>query len=390
MNISRTSRRCALVAAASLASIFASCSDDAATDSTADAGGEDGGSDNEGTGTGAGSNEPDGGSGDSGSEGSDDDAQPEAWVSPLAELMGWEWSEPSDDDLSKERQVEELVAACMREEGFEYTPRDPSTRSVDDSDEEGPFSLPPDEFAEQYGYGISTIDLEDLMVDEPPSVADDPNDEYLQSLSPSAQMAYDDALYGEFVEGEQQDDRGCHGDASDEVYGPPPGPDSAVTTYDALETEINALDERVRTDERVVAARDEWSNCLADAGFPGMKKLNEPRREVQTRAADLFGQTSADQMAVQEGDVLIGEGGNVIGGGDARDDVDPQALEELEDFERDIATADYECLQPYEDVRRQVQTEIEEEFIDDNRDELDRYRDAIAAGEILPKAGGVG
>ena len=75
--------------------------------------------------------------------------------------------------------------------------------------------------------------------------------------------------------------------------------------------------------------------------------------------------------------------------GDAMDPAaaDPGALQELRAYEIAVATADLACRAEYDAVRNQVQTEVEESFIDEHRAELEQYRDAIAAGDV---GGGVG
>src|SRR6185369_15236888 len=83
----------------------------------------------------------------------------EPYVGPLGELLGFGTVTPvSAEDLAKdaeqERQVQDQIVSCMQAQGFTYVAvtfdRTPAASD--------PYSLPPKEFAEQYGYGISTID----------------------------------------------------------------------------------------------------------------------------------------------------------------------------------------------------------------------------------------
>lgn len=48
---------------------------------------------------------------------------PTTTISPLAELMGWTNESPTES-RRKQLRIEELVADCMREQGWEYTPVD--------------------------------------------------------------------------------------------------------------------------------------------------------------------------------------------------------------------------------------------------------------------------
>ncbi|HWL45790.1 MAG TPA: hypothetical protein VNQ73_22805 [Ilumatobacter sp.] len=72
------------------------------------------------------------------------------YLSPLAELLGW-----NTDPVEQRRQeleIQELAGQCMREYGWEYTPVDygvhqaPVIDGVDMSD--------PQAYGEKYGYGV--------------------------------------------------------------------------------------------------------------------------------------------------------------------------------------------------------------------------------------------
>jgi hypothetical protein len=56
--------------------------------------------------------------------GDPDQAASEPAASPLAELMGWDQQYNEVEGRAQQLEQEEAVAACMREEGFEYTPVD--------------------------------------------------------------------------------------------------------------------------------------------------------------------------------------------------------------------------------------------------------------------------
>lgn len=347
--------------------------------------------------------EGDGRSDDKGSDESDDEASGEEWIGPLGEFLGWnDDMEMSDEDLRQQRRIEQLTADCMRDEGFEYVPVDPAEAGPMVIDEEGPWSLPPDEFAEQYGYGMSTIDPGDESVVELPA-ADDPNAKIVDGLSRSAQDAYYKALYGDGKGGtfvmsaggamsmsvadvpgkggdkgkDETSTPGCMTKANDEVYGPGPTRKQQAS-FDSLQKDMDALWERVENDQRVAAAADAWADCMADAGYPEMIDLEDPWTEVDKRVKEVMGNQYGAQGLSSAGSGPTGGDGGKGGQDPGSDEPDPQALEALRDFERSLATADYECRQPYEEVHRDAQTEIEEAFIEANRTELERYRDVMA------------
>jgi hypothetical protein len=301
-------------------------------------------------------------------DGDDIDEGSQRWLSPLDEFLGF-GVEPSAEvraeDDQRQRQVEQLIAACMTAQGFEYVEVDWSAVAAT----AGPWDLPPDEFAQQYGYGITTIDHEDLA-------SSDPNSAIVEAMSVAEKQAYYQALYGEMItvdaNGELAkrevaadaappvDTESCSAQASSEVYG-----DAETATSDAqndafapLQQEMSALYERVENDQRVVDARSTWSDCLAEAGYPGFADIYDPSMEISEQATALMGE-SMDPAAA-----------------------DPAALEELRTREIAMATADLACRVDYDAVHREVQVELEQQFIDDNRAELEQYSEAIAAGDI--------
>jgi hypothetical protein len=310
---------------------------------------------------------------DGGEEGggdADDDGtkEPAYWLSPLDEFLGF-GTAPSEEDQAEwdqqQRQVEQLIAECMNAQGFEYTPIDPSSVPSD----AGPWDLPPDEFAQQYGYGITTIEREDFT-------SGDPNAAMVEAMSVPEKQAYYQALYGDMIAIDENgaidkrmpsaeaatepETESCSAQASTEVY----GEGTEVTRTDdgdpfaALNQEMSALYERVEGDQRVVDARTAWSSCMADAGYPGLVDIYDASAEVSDRATALMGE-SMDPAAA-----------------------DPAALEELRAYEIGVATADLDCRVDYDAVRQEVQTELEHAFIDEHRGELEQYRDAIAAGSV--------
>jgi hypothetical protein len=298
----------------------------------------------------------------------DDDDGSARWLSPLDELLGF-GVEPSAEDRAEDeqlqRRVEQLIADCMSAQGFEYVVIDPSGGGT----LAGPWDLPPHEFAQQYGYGITTIDREQLA-------SGDPNSEIVEAMSVPERQAYYQALYGEMVTVDENGDlakraltpgaapapdtESCSARAGSEVYGDTEAPanDGQTDAFGPLQQELSALYERVENDQRVVDARTAWSDCMADAGHPGFADIYDPSVEVSDRATALMGD-SMDLAAA-----------------------DPAALEELRAHEIAVATADLACRADYDATRQDVQAELEQSFIDDNRAELEQYRDAIAAGDV--------
>jgi hypothetical protein len=286
---------------------------------------------------------------------------------PLSDFLGFGREQgPSDDDLAEERRVQDLVQSCMQAQGFTYTTIDPAVTAS--APAPGPWSLPGDQFAATYGYGITTIDKKSFASPK------DANADAVAAMSPSEKQAYYQALYGDIVtvdaEGNLQKrapkdgsppttsgTKSCSQQASDEVYGATTETVPAANPFADLEREMSAMWDRIENDQRVVDAVEKWSGCMADAGHQGYGQLDAPRNAVNSRADQVLG-PNRDQTA------------------------DPQAIADLHAFEISVATADHACRHDYDSVHDEVTDEIETAFIDEHRDDLERYRDAIAAGTV--------
>ncbi len=197
------------------------------------------------------------------SDGSDGDSA----ASPLMSLLGYD-----TDPVEQRRlqlQAEETIATCMRDLGFEYEPVDYA--AIANPEDDLQFS-DPKAFGEKYGYGIMR-NYELYETGEP--VVDngfvDPNAEYVNSLTPDEQNAYNEALYGTqmFVEStvpvdtaaavaaptlEQQ---GCNGQAYAEVYGNNPGDDPEIQQV------LNDYYENLANDPRLDEANQNWQTCMS-------------------------------------------------------------------------------------------------------------------------------
>lgn len=305
-------------------------------------------------------------------------------MSPLEEYLGagtLSYDFDAEEFQRQDQKKEEAIAACMKEQGFDYIPYSPDsyfqvvpsngsgavlTSTGGDRLGEG---LSDEEFAKQYGYGISTND-------EPPAPASvDPNDAIVDALSVSGRVAYYHALYGPDVSLQDDghlahkelpfDETACWQKASEEVFGTVPEVDESVlAAFQPLLDEIGTLYDRVLADGRMVAALQDWSDCMAAAGFPGYTDLNKPRQDVSDRADKVLGPSKDPTKA------------------------DPQRLAEVRLFETSIAVADLQCTAAYGDVYTAVNLDIETAFVNDNRAQLEQYRDALAAAAAEDGNGG--
>jgi len=265
----------------------------------------------------------------------------------------------------------------MKDAGFEYVAvppeSNPKSRFAD------AFNLPPDKFAQQYGYGISTIDWSKAKADD-----DNPNTRIRNALSPNAKKAYDKALNGPNAgpdgavmiapkDGSPTTsgklDLGCRGKAVEQVYGKGQDRATQLRRFASLFRDIQALSNRIETDQRVVDATAAWSDCLADAGHAGFRKLDDPRQQVQQKLDQLTGTrppTGNDKS-------------RTVTGPPSFDKVDAAKLADLRAFEIDLAVADQTCKSKgFDEVYKKVQYEQEKEFVTQHKAELEAYRDEMA------------
>ena len=213
--------------------------------------------------------------------GGGDGSSGDAAASPLADLMGW-----SDFDPVEQRRqslaIEEAVVACMREEGFEYQPQDFDSQ-FDSGGGEEDFALmqdSPEAYGEKYGYGVvRNYELyEEAYIGEEggfggPSY-EDPNEDYLNSLSDGERDAYYEVLYGPpqdepaydetDPEGTQVmyapplEEQGCQGKAQLDVVGDDP------TNDPEIQEALNDVFTAQQDDPRLETAENDWLDCMGD------------------------------------------------------------------------------------------------------------------------------
>jgi hypothetical protein len=282
----------------------------------------------------------------------------------------------SEEELAKQRKVEDSTAKCMETAGFRYVAVPPESNPKSKFDEA--FNLPPDKFAAQYGYGISTIDWAKPGGDD----TSNPNTAIRNALSATAKKAYDKALNGQFANGNgaiampadkggnAKVDMGCRGKAADEVYGSAASNKAdTFSKYESLFKDLEALQKRILADQRVVDATTAWSDCLADAGHAGFKKPEEARQKVQQKLDELTGQNNTSKTP----------GKATFSGPPSFDKVDSQKLADLRKFEIELAKADQACqAKGYDEAYKKAQYELEKEFVTANKAELEAYRDGMA------------
>lgn len=206
---------------------------------------------------------------------------PQMQVDELVEALTFNLAVEPDEAVvlfaEQQRLVEEATAECMAAAGFEWVPIPPPPGSLFESGTDGP-SLGSREWAEEYGLGLTTRrfpqqfvgpnlkGIEDLGDDFV-----DPNAEYLATLSLAARAEYDLQLQGD------TDRVGCQ----DEAW----SASQQLRRYTAIQTEFGpSLAEAVTatfSDRRVVAAEEQMTACVSEAGYASGPDLLADEFEVR-------------------------------------------------------------------------------------------------------------
>jgi hypothetical protein len=304
-------------------------------------------------------------SGCSGSEGDDapDSARAEQ-ISPLQEYLSAAYGgdlSPEDQEekfAEQQRQTEERVAQCMQEEGFEYTPAsDTGTFYSGDDTEWKPDDR---EWVAQYGYGAVKSPFSEEQTPEEEYV--DPNADYVASLSESEQTAFYEALYGPTPDEEEIPEdgefeydwtqAGCQGAAQHEVAGEDP---SQSEEFKPLFDAINELYTDTASWPGMAELDAEWTTCMEDAGHGGHANPMEAQTSIHDEMSEFY-----ENVGMPEDPTAPVE-------------PDQAAMDALAEREVELALADLDCREEtdYNDRQAEINREVEQQFIDDHKAELD-------------------
>lgn len=250
--------------------------------------------------------------------------------------------------------MEESIARCMLEQGFEYVPFTSGYHDVDWSQVDPPPGTR--EFAERFGYGYAAPP-EGTVVTLPDA---NPNDAILEEMSPAEFEVYERALWG-FTGDEAADGGvemgGCMGAARDEVFG---DVDDPVRV--ALVEEIARIDAEVAPmDPAVLEAVAVWGRCMDEADHPGYDAPPDAEADAWDRWVAFNDAIGTDpELGVADSDGrLVGE-------------------EALVAAEIALATADWDCRAAagYDAVWQRARHRLQQDYVDANRAELDAWVEA--------------
>jgi len=238
--------------------------------------------------------------------------------------------------------TEELIARCMREEGFQYIAADHNTVRAGMAADKSLPGLSEEEFVKRYGFGIAT-----LYTGLPPQLSTgysparvglgERNVQIFRALSPADQVAYNRALFGEDVSAtfavalEIEDlsrTGGCTRKAISQLFKPEQLKASHYNPQDAL----------INKDPRMKAALGFWQREMKKAGFD-YSHPDEIEPELRNRLNALTdgGKLLATKMSPDQ----------------------KAALRKLQDYERVVAAKSFKMS---EEVLTPVEERIQKEL----------------------------
>ena len=297
--------------------------------------------------------------------------------SPLEALLQDYLGDWSNEDVTRQLvAMEDLVATCMAEQGFDYTPVDYAAMGLDLTGETLGLEWGSKEFAEQYGYGITT----NPVLGEDAETPEDPNAEYVAGMTPTEQEAYYTALYG-VHHAEMSDpqavaeagwywlDLGCTGSAQNEVLS---GDAAQQDQFAALQQEMTLMMEAAAADPRLAQVNADWAACMADAGFQDLAKVGDPEAALGAEVAAL------QQAAAAQIDPTVPTG---PGSAEQVQAAMQEQLDEITQREIDTAVADAQCRADvgYDDARRAIDTEYQVQFLAEHRTEVQDWLESLNA-----------
>ena len=185
-----------------------------------------------------------------------------------------------DEEAVAATAMQEEIASCMNEQGFEYIPIQPATAGPDESAD-----LSPVEYAQEFGYGLTTYDELSGARGDVDEAVEDPNAETLAVMTSAEREAWSIALHGDpepqtqvpMGEPIPEDLLGCEGRA---MLTLPANAVFADPRWKAFDADMSLAWDAFHNDDRVAELIASWASCLADAGHGPVSGLGDPHEVI--------------------------------------------------------------------------------------------------------------
>lgn len=280
----------------------------------------------------------------------------------------------AEQDYQADLKRENIRAACMKRDGFSYTPE--AVKHKLTSGQVGPqqSDLDSKAWVQKYGYGdvytpqgatgalARASEASGTVAAKLSAAANstDPNYLYEKSLPVAEQKAYETALYGTDTANlsasvaTDWQKLGCAGAALHQV------PNSNVIMESAqgkaVESAMERFDGGYLTWPGVADAAKAWSSCMADSGHAGYHTQNEPGEQFASQDNALWASASSGSQPTTTD------------------------LDALANKERVVALADLSCREKtnYSGTLRAITLKQENQFMADNKVALDALKATAA------------
>jgi hypothetical protein len=282
-----------------------------------------------------------GGSGGGGGQATTNGAKPAAAGGSVEDDLGFTRA----GIAGAQAKVENAIAACMRNEGFEYIPSDPVAAQAALT---GKPNMSDEEFERTYGHGIATLYGKG-------SAQSDPNARIRAQLGDADRRAYDRTLNGGRPEqtfayaidnGDFSQLGGCTKQATEAAFG-------GTKLLTTLQRKLDELDESIVNDQRVVRAHARWTTCMRDSTGEQFEDSEAVENDIRTRLAAIVGEVLPPGEVAPEGSY------------------DKAALAALARREVELTRADLACEAKFVTATEdKVRAEKEARFRDENAELL--------------------
>ncbi|MEV0787206.1 hypothetical protein AB0I52_30430 [Streptomyces sp. NPDC050423] len=176
----------------------------------------------------------------------------------------------SNADLKKQYLLENAIAACMKKQGFTYTPVAPENAADSWATAGADYALTK-KYRQKYGFGIyaGIVYPDDAGARGGAAARRDqvetPNSSYVKTLTPEQKSAYNKALGGPpDPKAGEKDWTGCVGEANKKVYGSASAEERSTTSENQNRANAQALN----GDPKLVALAQTYASCLKKEGIP--------------------------------------------------------------------------------------------------------------------------
>ena len=269
---------------------------------------------------------------------------------------------------TRAKKTESLVAACMAEQGFDYTPFNYSGGAAAPSGEPLDVQWGTRAFAEKYGYGATTDPGGYKAAEAAASAAQpaqvDPNELAVAAMSAAEKAAYNEALYGvadpDAERTYEWQKAGCQGKAEHESEQVGTGMDAAQ--YASLQADISALQDSEKTDPKLADLNARWASCMSDAGYGGLAAVGDAENAIYD---EVYAVSDAAHASAGENVELT----------DAQTAEINATLAAMTPREISTAVADIDCRTAtnYDKDSQTVSFALQQAFVDSHKTELDAW-----------------